>query len=178
MNTPPDRLVENGTGWGALEARRLQAAGLSPFASPGTPYPDAAIGADQAPWMALLEEGRFPESSPDAEPGKALVGVPWRDLLERAVAQPDNDHWLAWYHLGVMRFAADEVDAAREAWERSIERAPSAWAIRCLACLDRIEEKGEEAMAGYEKALSLRNDVRPLAIEAARRCWNTGSRRT
>ena len=45
-------------------------------------------------------------------------------------------------------------------------RAASAWALRCLGCLARIEGNDEEALAHYDAALALRDDVRPLAAEA------------
>lgn len=148
---PPESLLHQGSGWGALEVHRTMAV------LPGTPFPAAAMGPEQEPWRALLA-GRPPSGSPSEVPSPTLVGAAWADLLEHA---PEN--WLTWYHRGVARWAADDHDGARSAWHSSLAAAENPWALRNLAVTsaDRLE-----AAELSERALRLAPDLLPLAVEA------------
>ena len=165
---PPERMIQQGSGWAALERKRLERAGERISWSPGIPFDDASLTDDQTPWVALLEEGGLPGRDPSEGAGMSLVQPEWRALLEAAVAQGRGDHWLSWLHLGVMRYAADEIDSARQAWERSVELAPSAWAYRNLAVLAGQAGEWRKAADLYGKALALAPDLRPLIIECCK----------
>src|SRR5262245_31450778 len=101
---PSERLV-TGSGWGALEVRRLK------VDTPGTPFEQ--IGPRQQPWKDLLD-GKPLDQDPAQAPDGTPVAPGWRQALEAA---PDN--WLVWYHRGVARWYDGEHEAAREAWEQS-----------------------------------------------------------
>ncbi len=77
---------------------------------------------EQAPWLALLRDGAFPELDPEVEPLGYMVQDEWRDLLEQSMADGRSQNWAAWYHLGVMRYAIDDVEGARIAWD-TVDRA-------------------------------------------------------
>jgi tetratricopeptide (TPR) repeat protein len=162
---PPEEIVLRGSGWGALERLRRERAGERSFCSVGLVFDDASLGDDQQPWLSLLAQGDFPSRAPDAEPGAWMVQPEWRSLLEQAIGQGRGDHWLGWLHVGLMRFAADERDPAREAWQHSTRLAPSAWAFRNLAQLARLDGDMPRAVEFYQRACQLAPPLRPLATE-------------
>jgi hypothetical protein len=148
---PPESLLHQGSGWGALEVHRTMAV------LPGTPFPAAAMGPEQEPWRALLD-GLPPSGSPSEVPPPTLVGAAWADLLEHT---PEN--WLTWYHRGVARWAAGDHDGARSAWHSSLAAAGNPWALRNLAVASADRLAAAELS---ERALRLAPDLLPLAVEA------------
>jgi eukaryotic-like serine/threonine-protein kinase len=71
--------------------------------------------------------------------------------LKLAVAM-DSDDWLNWHALGSFHLRIGRYPAARDAYERAAELAPSdvTWARENLASLDLLEGRFEEAAAAYE----------------------------
>jgi hypothetical protein len=162
-----------------VERRRRDRAAQPPFAPPSAlPFPDSSIGDEQLPWLALLDAGALPYRPAAHDPGSLMVQPEWRELLERAVhAAGDGGrgaHWLAWYHLGVMRYRAGDAAGARQAWERSMREEPSAWACRDLAVLARDEGDEQAAADLWLKASRLAPHVVPLAIECAKALLGAG----
>ena len=87
---------------------------------------------------AVTGEVRFISAAdPEAEPDGYVVQPEWCEMLEGAVAAGRGTHWFSWLHLGVMRYHAGARDAARRAWEASLERVETPWALRNLAVLAR-----------------------------------------
>jgi hypothetical protein len=173
-DAPPARIFQRGSGWGALERLRRQRFKEPPMATPGTPFDDESLGEDQQPWLGLLAKGTDMKETEKAEkgtgtfsiqrkrsqspfsspfPGATLVQEEWRKILESAVRAKKWDDWHAWLHLGTLRYAAGDVNAARAAWEKSLERQPTAWALRNLAVLARHEGRSEESADLYLRAL-------------------------
>ena len=146
-DTMPGERLFTGSGWGALEAPDLL----------GTPFDDDTLGPRQQPWLEL-RNGVCPATDPAAPPDGTLVAPAWHGLLEAA---PDG--WFTWYHRGVARWHASEHEQAREAWERSLEIEPTAWALRNLA----VTAVRPSVAAGlYSRAVALAPALRPLVIEA------------
>jgi len=162
---PPREMLHRGSGWGALERRRREALGEEPFCPPGLDFDDASLGADQAPWLALLRGGALPRAEPSDPPGAWMVQREWRGLLERALERNRGDHWLSWLHLGVMLHHAGEREKAKRAWERSIRREPSALAYRNLAVAASHEGRLAEAADLWLEACRMAPDLVPLAVE-------------
>ena len=132
----PAEILHRGSGWGALETLRRQAAGEKPFAGPGLDF-SGSLGAQQQPWVELLETGRFPDADSDTPRGGILAQSEWRALLEKAA---ENDGgWETWLHLGVMRLHAGDQAGAEQAWETSLAHRRTPWALRNLAVLARRE---------------------------------------
>ncbi|MBN1344459.1 MAG: DUF5107 domain-containing protein [Phycisphaerae bacterium] len=164
-NRVPEEALQVGSGWGALERRRRERAGEGPLCSGALAFDDASLGKDQAPWLELLERGRFPERDPSDRPGAWMVQPEWRDLLAQSIEDGASDHWLAWLHLGVMEYRAGRVPEAKRAWNRSVARTPSLWAYRNLAVVAKHDGRKEEAAELWLKALRMRPTLLPLAIE-------------
>jgi len=157
---PRDELLCRGSGWGALERRRLETAGETPpWLTGPLVFDDASLTPDQQPWLHLLEQGVLPERDPEEGPGQFIIQEEWERLLKDALAAGRGDHWLSWCHLGVMKLERRDVEGAWNAFERSNRCLPNAWALRNLAI---IEER-----AGYRDQASAR------MLEA----WHTGPQR-
>ena len=164
----PAELLHRGSGWGALERLRREAAGELPFCSQGLRFDGDSLGEEQAPWVALLRDGTLPASEPDAAPRSFMVQAEWRALLEQAVRAGRGASWLAWLHLGVMRYYAGERYGALRAWEHSLAQARTPWALRNLAVLAWEEKRFDEAAEWYLAACRMRPTLLPLAVECGR----------
>ena len=164
-NRPPEEILQHGSGWGALERRRREKAGQTPFCGDSMVFDDASLGEDQQPWLALLNERALPYRKPHELPGAWMIQPEWHKLLENAVIKGHGDNWLSWLHLGVMHFSEGKIQHARKAWERSIHLQPSAWAYRNLAVLARNENRHEGAAEMYRKAYNEMPDLLQLVIE-------------
>jgi hypothetical protein len=51
----PSRILDRGSGWGALERIERESSGASPWASSGIPFLDDTLGSDQEPWLELIQ---------------------------------------------------------------------------------------------------------------------------
>ncbi|WP_372352527.1 DUF5107 domain-containing protein [Streptomyces sp. KL116D] len=141
-DTEPGERLAVGSGWGALEVLRTGEK------LTGTPFDEAMLGDEQAPWRELLESGALPEPRRVGPPGPSLVAPAWRDMLETAPARP-----LSEYHLGVAQWHAGDRAQAVRSWERGLELAPSLWPfLRCLAVADAADGHAERAADRYTEA--------------------------
>jgi tetratricopeptide (TPR) repeat protein len=165
---PPRELLGRGSGWGALERRRVARQKERDGVPAEAVFPDETLGPEQAPWLALLEKGALPERGVQEEPGAWMVQGAWRRLLEDALQAGRGDHWLSWLHLGVMRLEDREAERAREAFERSLKHRRSAWALRNLAVMEHRAGRNEAALARLEEAWAAGPHVAPLAVELGR----------
>jgi hypothetical protein len=162
----PVEILQEGSGWGALEDRRRRKAGLVAMGSAATPFAGSTLGDEQEPWRRLLDEGAFPYREPSQSPGAYLTDPAWRDLLEHAIAAGRGVHWLSLLHAGIMRYRAGDRAGAREAWERSLAAEPSAWAQRNVAIISLDEGNKARAAELLAVAARMRPGLTPLAIEA------------
>lgn len=140
-------MLSRGSGWGALEV----AAGSLP-AVPELPF--GSCDTVQRPWLELLASGRLPLCDPPAAP---VVGPRWRELLEERA-----EDWHALYHLGLMRLADGDDDAARDAFKRSAREQATPWALRALSFLACSAEEAADLAAEAHRLLP---HLRELTIE-------------
>jgi hypothetical protein len=168
VDRPPEELLQRGSGWGALEQLRRADVSEPPFCSEGLVYDETSLGVEQAPWLGLLRNGAMPAPDTEGAPHGYLVQSEWRALLEEALSVGRCSHWLAWLHLGVMRYYAEEREGARQAWERSLAEATTPWALRNLAVLALDEERTNEAADLYVRAVRDHPSLLPLAVECGR----------
>ena len=184
LDLAPAEIIERGSGWGTLERLRRQASGAPPMCSDGLVFDEQAITGAEKPWVQLLETGVFPNADPFNPPEGYVTQSEWRERLERAT-QKDPDNWFAWMHLGVMRYAAGERDAAGDAWEASLAAAQNPWAARNLGFLlweratasateplgagGKTEAHYAAAVERYTQALRLAPDILPLAVECGQK---------
>lgn len=160
---PPIELLHRGSGWGALEAHRRQRQGEALLCGPALVFDDASLGSDQQPWLKLLKTGGLPDVPPDQPPGAFMVQPQWRAMLEEALASGQGSRWRSLWHLGVMRYHDLQPEAARRAWEDSLQAVSSVWAVRNLAA---TEKNNMAKVDLYTKACRMAPGLIPLAIEA------------
>lgn len=166
--SPPEEVLASGEGWGALERRRCARTGVPDPVPPEWVFPESDLGEEQSPWMALLERGALPEVAPSDDPRQGMVQPEWAERLGNAVAAGRGDHWLSWLHLGNMRMEALDPAGAGNAWRRSIDLEPNAWAYRNLAELAKREARIDEACGLMAQAWKQGPRIAKLAIEYAR----------
>ncbi len=152
---PPLELLTMGSGWGALELARHEAAGERAPLSPALTFPPSSLGTEQKRWLPLLTGGVLPEQPPEELPGEWLISADWRNRLERSLAQPAGRHWFAYLHLGVMDMEGFDLSGAEAAWLASLAIHPSVWVLRNLAVLAQRRGQGERALEFYRQAWEL-----------------------
>jgi hypothetical protein len=153
----PVETLQRGSGWGALERRRREASGEPSWSLPGTPFRDETLGAEQQPWLDLIEHGTV-EANLSVPPPSYQVALAWRERLE-ASAGPTGA-----LLLGVARAHAGDDDGARASWYASVRERPNAWAWRNLAVL-AAERDGGAALDAYARARELAPGLASLAVE-------------
>jgi len=176
-----DKIISTGSGWAALERRRLAMHGLPDRIPAELDFGEP--GEDQSPWLALLEKGSLP---PADSPGHLMTQPEWQSILERSI-KGRSDHWLAWWHLGNMRMENHNMDGAKEAWKISLERQTTGWALRNLAVLAAraahppsnlwsLNEPPPSAEAAelFLRAWEAGPQIVSLAMEAAQMLLSTG----
>lgn len=123
------------------------------------------LGVQEKPWMELAAKGVLPCPDPAQEPSSYQKGAAWEEALEKSIQNGASDHWYGHYQLGVMYAARGNDQAARKAFERSLEHARNPWALRCLAVLEEREGNLSHAADLLCEAVD-RKPIRPLALEA------------
>jgi hypothetical protein len=162
----PDEVFFRGSGWGALERRRLAAQRAADRIPPELVFDN--LGPDQEPWLALLEKRALPDRDWRGDPGQFMVQDEWRALLDRSLSS-GGGNWLAWWHLGNARYEAQDRDGARAAWQESLKRQRTAWALRNLALTESPAAINRPPVFGQDPA-------RPTAatVELMRQGWEAG----
>lgn len=160
-----DEFLHIGSGWGALENQR-RAVDNEQSLSDFFEFPLISMGESQREWLHLLEKNYLAERRVGDKPLGYLTGEKWLNRLQNAVE--NNENWYAYMHLGVMLYAAGELDKSKEAFEKSLEICPTAWVNRNLAMLWRNEYLNNEKAVDYiTAAINLNKDCRGVWLDAA-----------
>jgi len=155
----PERIIQNGSGWGALEALRRESAGETPLvSSPGIRFGPETLSDEQAPWLSLLQTGSFAERD---EPVSWMIQDEWARMLEKA----GTASWLSALHLGVICYHRGDYKGASEAWSTSLAQRHHYMTLRNLAFLASSEGRSSDAAMLYLEARALNPDLAPLAFE-------------
>jgi len=163
----PVEILFKGSGWAALERLRQDKHHESQSIPERLIFAEDTLSEEQRPWLKLLEEGQLPARSPEDGPGHFMIQEQWRSPLESALEQGKGDHWLSWYHLGVMRLEARDAAGATEAFTRSMEKTPTAWALRDLALLAKRAGNAHDACRLMHQAWNTGPQTLALAVEYA-----------
>ncbi|MGC3953729.1 MAG: DUF5107 domain-containing protein [Propionicimonas sp.] len=127
----PADLLCQGSGWGALEARRS--------ALPeGVGFPESSLGAEQEPWLALLTDGVLPP-----ETTSYLVDPRWRPLLLASLERERTATTL--FHLGLLEWEDLRPDRAAALWREAADLG-SPLALRGLALAAQADGDQDEAL--------------------------------
>ena len=131
----PLELLSPGSGWGALEYRRLKAEGRESERLPGVEFSESTMGPAQSPWLELLEKGFMTESGPQDDPGEYMTSPEWEERL----AGSGERNWRVLLHRGMMRAERFDYAAAREDFRLSALSRENAWALRNSAQLESMD---------------------------------------
>ena len=179
-------LIHQGSGWGALEAMRMEKQGEKPFPA-SVCFPASTIGPEQYPWYALLHDGILPEASPNEIPASWMVAPKWMELLEQSLKN-GGENWYSLLHYGVMlnetmdrSHIAYEASrwgkypqyraAARQALEQSVALQPSVWALRCVFCIAVEEGDNQLAQQYYDRVFTMDGAFVDFAFAAEYMIW-------
>jgi tetratricopeptide (TPR) repeat protein len=167
MDATAEEQLLLGSGWGTLEELIRRQDGdmtLSRFCR----FPAEALGNAQQEWVTLLQEGNFPEMPVSEEPKGYLVDEKWRLRLRKAMEKEENRHWYSYMHLGLMEYAAGNLEEAKALMEQSFSHKENAWAARNLAMLWKNEYGDIQKAADYIRiAVRLNPNCRGILLETA-----------
>ena len=160
-----DRKVYDGGGYGALENLRRSVEGEPAIC----PHLDFGTTEDeQAAWVSLLESATFGEQDPNAVPASWMNQREWVRLIEESVKGADMYNWYAWLQLGMLRLSELNLRDAKEALDRSMTLAPSAWALWGLAQIEGLHGHKKERALMLMRASLMKPDDLSLAKDAVR----------
>ena len=155
LKRPADRIVMEGSGWGALEELSRQGRKIRPLSYNLT---FGNLGAEQRQWVRLLQEGTLGEHDPDEAPDSWMLDERFTELLEKAVKDKDRENWYAYLQLGVIYQVQERLADAERCLCKALELKENAWAHYALACLEWKRENRKEAVAEAVRAFSVKRD--------------------
>ena len=167
VTAEPQEFLNTGSGWGALENLRRAANGeisLSDYFE----FPEFSMSEVQREWQLLLDTGAVLERDTTYAPEGYLVDAAWAEKLEKALEKSENRNWYSLMHLGVMKYANGDLNAAKKYFEESLGVKETAWVNRNLAMIWRNElGDAKKAVEYMEAAIKLNNTCRSIVLDTA-----------
>jgi hypothetical protein len=163
-----DQLYNVGTGFGALEIKRMAKDGDG--TAPASMYfPEELIGEGEKTWLELLENGTITDDVKKL-PVSYMVSEKWLPRIKASAEQGDSA--LAYLHLGVAAYEYQRTDVtltqayneeedraqiafARDALEKSAKLTANVSAYRNLAVIAELYEDYAKAEKYYDMAMAL-----------------------
>ncbi|MBS7297873.1 MAG: DUF5107 domain-containing protein [Eubacteriales bacterium] len=145
-------LVHKGSAWASLESKINYSKWYDMFAQ--IPLED-----EQKPWLELIETGKFvcPDKVRD-NPAGYIYDKKLKALLEKC-----TDNWYAYFHLGLMYFYEEDIQNAKDAFEKSLSIKENPWAYYALSQLYMECKDYKTALANIKKAYKFnKKDIRIL----------------
>ena len=156
--TTSDPLVLYGSGWGALEMKH-RGESISEICV----FPEDSLGEEQADWLALLN-GHFTDCSTDSPICSYVVGEKWLNRMKSVTPVG----WYYYYQLGVMQYAAGDIDGAYSSFLHSVDIKKNAWSYRNIAMIEKNIKGNLKSAAEYILlAFKECSEYRPLIVECA-----------
>ncbi len=145
-----EEIISYGSGWGALEELARKKAGLENWRlSNLSVFPiESVYGKPEEDFYILLETGKLPARPATLSEDRVIeycMGGRFIDALQNV----ENKDWYTWLQLGCAYYEAKSFDAARTAFEKSVEAEENAIALRSLAWIYAADARryGEECKA-------------------------------
>ncbi|MEO6020777.1 MAG: DUF5107 domain-containing protein [Knoellia sp.] len=162
----PDTLVHTGSGWGRTELALRQAGQTTETGHAvqltGTPFPDVDDESRALMHLAQTGDRTGLNAMPVDRPTLPVISDRWMAVLAAVEAEGAGANWWVPYALGTARHLKGDLEGARTAYRRSVERQPTVVALRGLALLaDNPSDRTEL----YRQALALTPHDRRLAVE-------------
>ncbi len=130
----PEEIVSYGSGWGALEELARKKAGIENWRlSTSAVFPiESVYGKPEEDFLTLLETGHLPARSPELTEDSVFEYCMGGRFI-KALELVENKDWYTWLELGCAYYEAKSFDAARTAFEKSVQAEENAIALRSLA---------------------------------------------
>lgn len=132
-----NEIIHCGSGWGALEGLRRRGSQTAFPGLPGIVFPPNSCGAEQKPWLSLLEGGILAAADVADEPGQ-FGTVEYLSALEASFTRSGGRNWLSLFHYGVILWQTGRTEEALTAWRESCVCAENGWARRCIGVARRL----------------------------------------
>jgi len=159
------KIIYRGSGWGMLE-EKIRGEKISK-----TLVFEKGFDNEADMWEEFLESGIFPEPDVNNIPQSYVSDSFWLKKLEALPTQ----NWYSLLHIGVIKYASGDIDGAQEAWEASLSKKVSPWALRNLSMIYKNEkEDPQEARKLILSAYELKKDCPTLLKEVAQQLTSDG----
>lgn len=142
------QLIQNGSGWGALENLRRKQQG-EPLLPAYCTFSESSLHTEQSDWVHLLNTGVFAPKPVQEEPASYMSDENWLELLK---AQND---WYGQLQYGVALYGLGRAEEAMSAFRRSYALQENGWACRNIAQLEKLQEHWEEAELWLGRAVEM-----------------------
>ncbi len=140
----PAKLMQKGSGYGALENMIRKQRGETPIA-PHLDFSDCDL--EQKQWLNLLEHGYFDDMDTKAPPQSFMADEYWFEPLKKSVECVNATNWYAQYQLGLMYLNKQLIEKAKECLNNSLLLKENCWSYHTLSII--AMEQGEYNQATY-----------------------------
>ncbi len=171
LNFPGDdeviesKIIHRGSYWGSLE-EKIRGRKLSNTLTFDDGYDD-----ETKLWYEFLRTGDFPVPEVNEIPKSYVADRFWLKKLEDIPEQS----WYSLLHIGVIKYALGDIDGAQEAWEKSVQKEASSWALRNLSMIYKNEKRDiKTARKLILSAYEIKKDCPALLNEIANQLTSDG----
>ncbi|MBR7163362.1 MAG: DUF5107 domain-containing protein [Clostridia bacterium] len=162
-NVKPVSMEQMGSAWGYVENCLREKAGKAGV-SPRLEFPAEAITDGEKLWLDFLTTGYMSDYDLTEPPKSFHVDPLWLPMFEKQIADGKANAYM-YLQYGVALYANDMVTEAYQAFEKSIELTPNAWAYRNLSMIENnVYENKEKGLYYIEKAMALNATYRGLVV--------------
>lgn len=148
------KLHLTGSGYGALKNRELLLAGKKEISSH---LNFGEVPENQKLWADFLKTGVLIKPETMDAPLDFMVDEIYFDRLKESIKAGKNQHWYAFYQLGIFYFQKGKYKKAQRAFEQANHLEESPWGYHGLASLFTVTKKKEQAVEAAVKGLNLLN---------------------
>ena len=174
MNLKPGHSELYGSAWGYVENVLREKCDREPV-SRTVKFPAEAAGKEEKVWLDFLRTGCMKEENLELPPISFHVGKDLLSLFKAQIAEGKANAYM-YLQYGVALYANEMVDAAYEAFEKSRQLRPNAWACRNLSMIEKnVYGCLEKALAYMEEAIALNNTYRGLLVNCAQVMLEAGA---
>ena len=165
-NLTAGKLEQYGSAWGYVSNCLRERQG-SELLSTRVQFPEEAVQQGERIWLNLLETGTMKEESLEHPPISFHTDKAFLELFEAQIARGEENAYM-YLQYGILLYANEKVGEAYQAFVRSNECSPNAWAYRNLSMIEKNEyNHPAEALHYMEEAVALNNTYRGLMVDCA-----------
>lgn len=130
-------------------------------------FPEEAVKQEECIWLNFLRTGVMKEENMAFPPISFHTDKYFLDLFEAQIAMGEVNAYM-YLQYGIVLYANEKVEEAYQAFLKSNECQPNAWAYRNLSMIEMNEyDHPTESLVYIEKAIALNNTYRGLMINCA-----------